>query len=257
MWLRIVILFLGIGIPSTVLAAVPTTRPATTRPATTQQSRVVGTIYGKPVTAAEIGLAGPIDVNESFDARDRVRWELMGRIQHAFGSPILRRFIDQRKLDPTEEELELMRRRMKKSRQERVSRLQAEVATLKKELASEDLPAERQAMLEQELALDERILPDLQEPSEPPMDLLKGLIVNWKLQRALYQTYGGRVVFQQMGLEALDATRQLFETAEQAGDLTFDDPGVRFLFYYYYTHTRHTAGDATALERPPWGEPEQ
>jgi hypothetical protein len=58
------------------------------------------------------------------------------------------------------------------------------------------------------------------------------------------------VIFQQAGPEALDARRRLFEEAEMNGDLAFDHVGVRHMFYYYYTHMKHTEIDEEALERP-------
>ena len=57
------------------------------------------------------------------------------------------------------------------------------------------------------------------------------------------------MIFQQMGPEALDGRRRLFEEAENNGDIKFDDVGVRHLFYYY-ANMRHTVIDEKALEQP-------
>jgi len=47
-------------------------------PAKTQSSRSVGSVYGKTVTMADIGLTAPIDSAVRFNATDTAEWELMG-----------------------------------------------------------------------------------------------------------------------------------------------------------------------------------
>jgi hypothetical protein len=90
--------------------------------------------------------------------------------------------------------------------------------------------------------------------NRPTSDQIDGLartfILNWKTERELHRKYGGRIIFQQFGLEALDARRRLFEEAEKTADLKFDDPGVRHLFYYYANMRHSVTGDAKALETP-------
>lgn len=46
---------------------------------------------------------------------------------------------------------------------------------------------------------------------------------------------GGRLMFQQAGVEAFDATRRLIEHLEAQGRIRFDDPSVRALAYDYWT----------------------
>lgn len=58
------------------------------------------------------------------------------------------------------------------------------------------------------------------------------------------------------GPETLDARRQLFEQAEEKGDIRFADAGVRQLFYYYYANMERTVIDEKALERPRFLEGE-
>jgi hypothetical protein len=53
-----------------------------------QPGDTVGSIYGKPVTAADIGLTAPIDTALEFDSLDSQQWQLMGRIAQAFGKPV-------------------------------------------------------------------------------------------------------------------------------------------------------------------------
>lgn len=171
-------------------------------PAVIKPDQVVGSVYGKPITAGDIGLQTPIDPAVRFDARDRARWDLMERIMRELGGPVLERFVKEHKIEATKDEIESVKRRL---RELRVGDVDDKFATQ--------------------------------------------LILPWKLQRELHRAYGGRVIFQQAGPEALDAMRRLFEEAEKKGDLKFADPGVRHMFYYY-SNMQHTFSDAKALEQP-------
>ncbi len=75
-------------------------------------------------------------------------------------------------------------------------------------------------------------------PEDPAMrdKVLQGLGGNVKLQKALYDAFGGgRVLFQQGGVEAFDATRKLLEQKEASGGFSFTDSQVRELAYGYWT----------------------
>lgn len=75
-------------------------------------------------------------------------------------------------------------------------------------------------------------------PEDPAMrdKVLQGLGGNVKLQKALYDEFGGgRVLFQQGGVEAFDATRKLLEQKEASGEFSLTDPEVRELAYAYWT----------------------
>ena len=104
---------------------------------------------------------------------------------------------------------------------------------------------------ERERASIEKELPTYRDlaKSDAPEDMAREFILAWKIERELHRAYGGRVIFQQFGPEALDARSRLFEEAEKKGELKFEDPGVRHLFYYY-ANMRHVVVDEKSLERP-------
>jgi hypothetical protein len=59
---------------------------------------------------------------------------------------------------------------------------------------------------------------------------------HWKFQKHLYDSYGGgRILWQQAGQEAFDATRAWLETLEKQGEFTITDPALRKKFYEYWT----------------------
>ncbi len=87
----------------------------------------------------------------------------------------------------------------------------------------------------------------------------EGLIRQWKINRSLFETYGGRIAYQQMGPEPLDAYRKYLEARQAAGDFTIEDPAMAEQFWQYFGDTaRHDfmepgskdAGQAFAT--PPW-----
>jgi heat shock protein HslJ len=85
------------------------------------------------------------------------------------------------------------------------------------------------------------------------------LIRRWKINKSLYETYGGRIMYQQFGPEPLDAYRQYFEERSAAGDFSVDDPDMAEAFWSYFTdEKRHDFMDpdsedaARAFRTPPW-----
>lgn len=101
-----------------------------------------------------------------------------------------------------------------------------ELVAIEAELADENLPAERHAQLtsaRNEVAM--RL-----EPPKPQHVWL--YVMNWKFQQHLYDTYGGgRVLLQNYGPEAVDATVSWLKAREAAGDFSIKDSQLRTAFY--------------------------
>ncbi|HEX5106093.1 MAG TPA: hypothetical protein VFV87_19875, partial [Pirellulaceae bacterium] len=186
-----------------------------------------------------------------FDARDTAHWELMGRIMTAFGSPVVDRFVKDQKIEATVDEIEKYKCNFRKSTERNLREWEDRLAELKRELAAPNLANAEKAKLVKEQAMYEKLVGSLREPraAEVPEELARGFIVAWKTERELHRVYGGRIIFQQAGPEALDGRRRLFEQAEKNGDIRIDDAGVRHLFYYY-ANMKHTVVDEKVLERP-------
>ena len=121
--------------------------------------------------------------------------------------------------------------------------LEAEAKTLRELRASEAREAAGAATAEDKAARD---------------TIAEAFIRQWKINRALYAAYGGRVIFQQGGPEPLDAYRKFLEAAQARGDFVIADPALADGFWRYYRDTsRHTflpSGTASdrAINNPPW-----
>jgi heat shock protein HslJ len=91
-------------------------------------------------------------------------------------------------------------------------------------------------------------------------DMGRAMIRQWKLNRALYQQYGGRVIYQQLGPEPLDAYRQYLEERQTAGDFKVVEPAFEKEFWRYFTddsmHDFFQPGsEQSAFEVAPWEQP--
>jgi hypothetical protein len=223
------------------------TATAAAEPERIPADRVIGSVYGKSITAGDVGLTAPIDVAKKFDARDDALWEQMGRIQAALGGPVLAKFVRDRKVAVTDAEVKRFAELARKNDEANRAEMTAKLAEIKKLLAGDTLSQEERAKREQERQSYETSIAALARLETPTVEFLKPMLLHWKTQRELQRKFGGRVIFQQFGAEALDATKKLFEEAERAGDLQFDDPGVRHLFYYY-ANMKHLVVDALPEE---------
>ena len=58
----------------------------------------------------------------------------------------------------------------------------------------------------------------------------RSMIRQWKLNQALYRQYGGRIIFQQLGPEPLDAYRQYHEERQAAGDFAIHEKAFEDAF---------------------------
>ncbi len=85
------------------------------------------------------------------------------------------------------------------------------------------------------------------------------MVRQWKVNRALYDHYGGRIIYQQLGPEPLDAYRAFLEEQSTAGQFKILDPAAEEQFWQYFTdESRHEfmvpggADAKAAFSVPPW-----
>jgi heat shock protein HslJ len=90
-------------------------------------------------------------------------------------------------------------------------------------------------------------------------DMARNVIQQWKLNQALYEQYGGRIIFQQFGPEPLDAYRIFLEEKQSDGAFSIMDAEMEKGFWRYFTdeslHSFYEPGseaEAKSLETPPW-----
>ena len=88
-------------------------------------------------------------------------------------------------------------------------------------------------------------LPDRQLPDDPKISpkmkkeserrVAEHIVTQWKRNKALYETYGGIVLFQQLNpMEAFGAMRKLLENHQAKGDFEIYDAELKQEFWKYY-----------------------
>ncbi|MEO4040828.1 META domain-containing protein [Hoeflea sp. CAU 1731] len=89
--------------------------------------------------------------------------------------------------------------------------------------------------------------------------MARSMIRQWKINRALHEEFGGRIIYQQLGPEPLDAYRRFLETRQSAGDFSFIDESLEAEFWRYFKddsmHDFMEPGsqdEKDAFAIPPW-----
>jgi hypothetical protein len=141
---------------------------------------------------------------------------------------------------------------------------------LTRKLASESLTEAERASLSEELASLNELMEALEEGSkaseadaaedaEYREQVATAFVRQWKINRALYRQYGGRVIFQQGGPEPLDAYRRFLEEQEKSGAFTILKKGFEEKFWDYFRNdSLHSFyppgsdGEKQAIETPWW-----
>jgi hypothetical protein len=158
--------------------------------------------------------------------------------------------------------LDAMQRMAEHDRQQRDVRreeLQGKLATMKSEDAGyKALSAELEVLDQLAAGLDESA-DDAGEDREARVQVASAFIRQWKINRALYRQYGGRIIFQQGGPEPLDAYREFLEQQQEKGAFRIADKALEDGFWKYYRsdslHSFYPAGsreEAQAFATPWW-----
>lgn len=123
-----------------------------------------------------------------------------------------------------------------------IGKMQAGMAAEGLDAGEEDLTPEEQAQV-----------------AEMRREMGRAIIRQWKINKSLFEQYGGRIIYQQMGPEPLDAYRQYLEEQQQAGnfEILIDDFASQF-WDYFTNESRHDfmesggEDEAKAFSIPPW-----
>lgn len=105
--------------------------------------------------------------------------------------------------------------------------------------------ADLQAWLEEDRAQKgEESMPALTDSEQSQMrEFVAAVVLDWKINKALYEHYGGEVIFQQFTpREAVGAMRLFLEDQEASGTFKIFDAAERERFYAYYRRRNHPGG---------------
>lgn len=181
----------------------------------------VATVLGEEIARAEIASAG--------DESAQLAW-----IHNRVWSRVARHYIEQNGLTVTEAELaEAAAYHREFDSKDRAQRMR-KLVELNQRLAADDLKAEERARLEEFRAILLRLAQrdaetDRERPPDPgrQAQLLAPRVEMWKLNRVLYEQYGGVVALTRFGPDPQGARAALIADYERRGLLQFSDSGLR------------------------------
>jgi beta-lactamase regulating signal transducer with metallopeptidase domain/outer membrane protein assembly factor BamB len=203
----------------------------------------IGEVLGKPVY------------------RDEVQDDTL---QGIFLSPVLAKYQDAHRaaITPTEDELKFATEYFDKEHRKRLdaaggeAKIREQMKAIEERLARTDLPDDEQ----QKLELEHRVLQH--KLKLPGRVFAQFMLNNWKFQKHLYEEFGGgRILWQQAGVEAFDATRICLESLEKKGEFKITDATLRAKLFDYWTrsHGSFLTDDKERIRReflePEWIAP--
>jgi hypothetical protein len=116
--------------------------------------------------------------------------------------------VSQADMDAYLDAMQLMAEQDRQRRDRRREELQRKLADTKPDDAGyKALPAEFEVLDQHSAGLDEPAS-DAGENREARVQVASAFMRQWKINRAVYRQYGGRIIFQQGGPEPLDAYRE-------------------------------------------------
>jgi hypothetical protein len=227
----------------------------------------VASINGRAVSVDEISPPADeaITKKAEVDAGAYDKWLLEYR-NEKLGSliwePLREEFCKTHDCRATEKEIREMSESVIRSEMEDERQWRREVAQIEKKLRNKKLPEEKRKKLAAQQTMLRENVETMAEMNKDPENLKnqnevsKPFIEAWKFNRALYREYGGRVIFQQAGIEPLDAYRQFLQEHEKKGAFAIYDPQLSEEFWKYYTTMKHTFLDKDDIdfETPWWKE---
>ncbi|MEX2551903.1 MAG: hypothetical protein WD627_02725 [Actinomycetota bacterium] len=104
-------------------------------------------------------------------------------------------------------------------------------------------------------------IPELDEIPEgelraPERQTAVSFVTTWKINKSLYDKYGGRVIFQQFGPEPVDAYRDFLREQERKGAFEILDKKYEASFWYYFTndgsHSFYSEEEGARIMSTPW-----
>ena len=213
----------------------------------------------KKVPADKDVIAVVLGRNITANDRDRFDGLIVGALFESFAR--------ENKIEPTKKELGEFIVSSRKHKQQMNADFQRDRKKLKEELKLSSLSDSdrketetRLETIESILKTNEEMRRDGREMGEEgdlmEREVAQQFVQAWKINKALYEKYGGRVIFQQAGMEPLDACRDFLKEQEKKGAFRIIDKELEGQFWLYFTndamHTFCSKENGAEAFRTPW-----
>jgi hypothetical protein len=191
------------------------------------------------------------------------------RVTELILRPLFEQYARAQKLEPTPEEVDRFVTASENQQKESLKRFRRDHDKLQEELKAPTLSEQERKDKETQLKQLGNILQALSADKPRTADeekrerageraVAEQFVKAWKVNKSLYEKYGGRVIFQQAGPEPLDAYRKFLLEQEQKGAFRIDDEEAGVAFWKYFkddsTHVflKDQEKAADAINRPWW-----
>jgi hypothetical protein len=237
----------------------------------------VAEVLGKPVY--EDDLVPPKAAAEQkakLSPVDHLAWYERTReeaLRNLVWSAVFADFAQKRKVEPTPAEIDSQIRQTKRFMAEDKVRREKQREELIVELKSAGLTEAQRKQKQQYLDTlnslrdhDGRREKEQSDPGQKKMwqdseqRVAAMWVKQWKVNQALFQEFGGRIIFQQAGWEPIDAYRALLDQYKAEKRFVIHDPSLQEAVYQYFRHNFVYADEKKAkfyFEKPYWERTEQ
>jgi heat shock protein HslJ len=200
---------------------------------------------------------------------EEIRTDDAAEMQQAILKALFERYEAEKGIAATDAEIDAFVGSLDRAKEEDIADRSKRLAEMDRRLESGELDAAAKAALEEERKRLAEFVEDLEssdelsaeeaaQATEMRRSFAREMITHWKLNRALYEQYGGRIIGQQLGPEPLDAYREFLE--EQQTDGAFEIHREEFSdeFWRYFTDdSMHSfidpdSDEGRVFEKPPW-----
>jgi hypothetical protein len=219
------------------------------QPAWDTDSKIIATVLGKEITSKD---------------KDRLGGLIFGTL--------LEQFARENPVEPTDAEIDNFIQKTEEKGRQNLLKFESDKKKLTKELETNILSMDERKKKVLRLQQIEKILKmtremeqrskGMEEQLRPVKRRSAGVFIKrWKVNKALFAKYGGRVIFQQAGPEPLDAYRDFLKEQERNGAFQIIDEKYKSAFWQYFTndkmHTFYNKDDGAKFINTPWWMMEQ
>jgi hypothetical protein len=212
---------------------------------------------------------GVISQETERDSTNKIIAEIQGRkitlseknnLTRLIFGELLKQFAGQNKIEATESDIDAFINKIKDAGKAQILKMEETQKRIISELNDSSLNESDRKRKQMNLQMTEKRLnsmkSDMQQPvKEETRQLAIGFIKSWKTNKALYEIYGGRVIFQQNGPEPISAYTEFLKEHEKNGTFRFMDKDSEKSFWYYFLYEKHrfySKEDGEKFIKTPW-----
>ena len=171
---------------------------------------------------------------------------------------LMSKFAEDNAIEATEEELAAYLDRMAEMGRQSLAESKANRAELAAAL-DQAVDTEERRQIQEDLDALELDIEIMSQTPQAGLDILRPVakrwVERWKLDKALFEKYGGRAHFQQVGVQPFDAVIRFLEEQEASGAFTILDEDYEAEFWAYWRSDGHSfipEEEAAQLLATPW-----